>query len=119
MAAATPCLSENTLSTLLSSGAGADDALERSLLHAAGCPACRRLLAATARSAVSTSSNPGAHSEPEAATAPSPSALLRRGALVGRYIVIDLCGSGGMGVVYEAYDPDLDRKVALKLLRPQ
>jgi tetratricopeptide (TPR) repeat protein len=38
------------------------------------------------------------------------------GARVGRYLVIDVLGSGGMGVVYAAYDPELDRKLALKLL---
>ena len=44
--------------------------------------------------------------------------IVRRGASVGRYIVLDLLGWGGMGVVYTGYDPLLDRKVALKLLRP-
>ncbi|HZO12300.1 MAG TPA: serine/threonine-protein kinase, partial [Polyangiaceae bacterium] len=43
---------------------------------------------------------------------------LGRGDLVDRYIVLDLIGRGGMGVVLAAYDPDLDRKVALKLLHP-
>ena len=41
-----------------------------------------------------------------------------RGALVGRYITLSVLGAGAMGVVYAAYDPELERKVALKLVRP-
>jgi tetratricopeptide (TPR) repeat protein len=41
---------------------------------------------------------------------------LGRGASLGRYIVLDVLGGGGMGVVYAAYDPELDRRVAIKLL---
>src|SRR3954470_9604696 len=47
-----------------------------------------------------------------------PGEPLPRGSAVGRYVVLERIGSGGMGVVYAAYDPELDRKVALKLFRP-
>jgi serine/threonine-protein kinase len=36
---------------------------------------------------------------------------------IGRYDVIDKIGQGGMAVVYKGHDPQLDRPVALKLMR--
>ncbi len=36
---------------------------------------------------------------------------------VGRFVVIERLGTGASGVVYAAYDPQLDRRIALKLLR--
>jgi tRNA A-37 threonylcarbamoyl transferase component Bud32/tetratricopeptide (TPR) repeat protein len=42
-----------------------------------------------------------------------------RGDPIGRYIVLEPIGAGGLGQVYAGYDPDLDRKVAIKVLRPE
>ena len=39
------------------------------------------------------------------------------GSEIGRYRVLGLLGRGGMGVVLHAHDPDLERELAIKLLR--
>ena len=38
---------------------------------------------------------------------------LEPGSTFHRYFILDRVGEGGMGVVYAAYDPRLDRRVAL------
>ncbi|WP_437274595.1 serine/threonine-protein kinase [Sorangium sp. So ce375] len=43
---------------------------------------------------------------------------LSPGTRIGRFTVLAKAGQGGMGVVYAAYDAELDRRVALKLIAP-
>ncbi len=58
-------------------------------------------------------------SDGESDGAPNPSAVLSPGTRLGRYVVLEELGTGGMGMVFAAYDPELNRKVALKLLKPR
>ena len=46
------------------------------------------------------------------------SVCLPRGTQLGRYVLLERIGMGGMGEVYSAHDSELERKVALKLLHP-
>jgi len=48
---------------------------------------------------------------------PSNLADLHVGTALDQFVVLEELGAGGMGVVLAAYDPNLDRKVAIKVLR--
>jgi predicted Ser/Thr protein kinase len=54
----------------------------------------------------------------ETAAAPAPP-LLADGTMLGAYRIHRVIGSGGMGVVYEAEDTRLHRRVAIKAVAPQ
>jgi tRNA A-37 threonylcarbamoyl transferase component Bud32 len=73
--------------------------------HLEACELCLALVASDARP------SPGGE-RPEKAKPPAVAA----GTAVGRYLLLELVGSGGMGDVYAAYDPKLGRRVALKLM---
>ncbi|HEX4954081.1 MAG TPA: serine/threonine-protein kinase [Thermoanaerobaculia bacterium] len=52
----------------------------------------------------------------EGSTSREDGTVLERGSRLGRYVLLRLLGCGGHGTVYDAYDPELDRHVALKLV---
>jgi predicted Ser/Thr protein kinase len=89
--------------------------LERVTGHLASCDACRRC-AALAASAASEEANPSSL-EATLPDAPDPLQGPQPGTRLGRYVVLEGLGQGGMGLVFRAYDPHLDRQVALKVLR--
>jgi predicted Ser/Thr protein kinase len=60
--------------------------------------------------------DPSAETEAERPGAPA-SPSLEAGAQLGKYKLERMLGAGGMGVVWAATDPDLERPVAIKLLR--
>ncbi len=96
------CLSENEVMAVVT-GQLADPELRAVEAHLDTCASCRSLVASAGRDPASMT---GASAAPAAP------------ALVGRYRILRTVGSGGMGTVCAAQDPDLDRVVALKLVNP-
>lgn len=60
------------------------------------------------------SSPPGGGDGPELSVE-----ALAPGQRIGRFIIVERVGQGGMGLVLSAFDPALDRRVAIKVLKPQ
>jgi eukaryotic-like serine/threonine-protein kinase len=107
------CLDENDAVAFMS-GLMTPDAAASVETHTDTCHDCFALLSTLARLVPEVAATPRHASEIDA---PSDRRPVARGATMGRYVVLDLLGTGGMGSVYAAYDPELNRRVALKLVR--
>ena len=103
----------------LASGELATGSAQALLSHLGSCDLCRRLVAEAARAQTSRHAPGVAATSPESPTLPIGTATveLPRPTRIDRYEILDGLGRGGMGVVYTAHDPKLDRRIALKLVR--
>jgi serine/threonine protein kinase len=95
------CAGNNTIAALIE-GAIDASAAERLEVHLDACSACRQLVADLGRGL----------------SVLDEDRLPRPGDRLGRYAIERAVGVGGMGVVFEARDTTLDRRVAIKLVRP-
>jgi eukaryotic-like serine/threonine-protein kinase len=105
------CLNDETMAAIADGTLGADARLV-AIGHVEYCDDCRRVLSHLLSRSPGDASTMSSDDGP-----PAPRAAIAPGEAIGRYVVQDCIGSGSMGIVYTARDPDLGRKVAVKVLR--
>ncbi len=115
-----PCLEDNAVLELLDGTAKPADIISAEQ-HLDGCRDCRQLVATLASRAMPDSAAAPDDVDEDARElawqATSGAELVRPGSRIGRYTILEPIGSGASSVVYAAFDPKLDRRIALKLLR--
>ncbi|HSO40617.1 MAG TPA: serine/threonine-protein kinase, partial [Labilithrix sp.] len=123
------CPDDEILAAFVDQTAANREAIEE---HLDGCASCRVVVAHLGalgvvhddpRRAHETAQETGPAPDEPTATSPHLAAPLfgpplPTGSRVDRYVVRGELGRGGMGVVLAAHDPQLDRTVALKIVRP-
>jgi len=112
------CLDDATVLELCS-GRLDPDALARADAHLDECEDCRALVLGLHR-AERWAAEPRAPKAPPADGWDEDASEVGEpgtGTRLGRFVVLEPVGAGAMGVVYSAYDPELDRRVALKVIR--
>src|SRR5690349_13155868 len=87
---------------------------ERVEQHIDACDMCRRLLSEAVRGSMGSLTTLSPSEGPRSTADP---AQLEHKRCIARFEVLRVVGMGGCGVVLSAYDPQLDRAVAIKVLR--
>ncbi|HEX8699751.1 MAG TPA: protein kinase [Myxococcaceae bacterium] len=101
------CLTDQDFVDLID-GAMPDEALARAHRHAAGCENCRLMLASAARVQEPPTPTPDTREEQAGAWTPPP--------VFDEFRLERELGRGAMGIVYEARDTQLGRRVAVKFI---
>src|SRR5262245_9380442 len=102
------CLNEGRVIAFLE-GTLSDDARSEVEAHVGACSACAELMTWAAADQAHRSRVPGAEGRAFIGALPP-------GTRVERYQILGAIGRGGMAEVYAAYHPDLDRRIALKVV---
>jgi eukaryotic-like serine/threonine-protein kinase len=109
---AEPACPEHNVIAAFVDGALDGDELAAMEAHVDTCELCRRQVSfLVAASGATPASAPDTEDADDDRLAP--------GARIGRFVVVRRLARGGMAVVAVGYDPELDRRVALKLLHPE